>query len=98
MLEQVDPKLVCGVGHLGCLKSELLNKIRAESGDLFTSHTTDSSGWWRGCSVHRNDGKTPSGIEGVGIHETCLADDRVGNISSCRASRAAPSSCTVPRS
>jgi hypothetical protein len=37
MLEQVDPKLVCGVGHLGCLESEHLNKIRAESGDPLAS-------------------------------------------------------------
>jgi hypothetical protein len=37
MLEQVDPKLVCGVGHLGCLESEHLNKIRAESGDPLVS-------------------------------------------------------------
>ena len=82
MLE-VDPKLVCGVGHLGCFKSELLNKIRAESGDLFASHTTDRMG--RGCGMPNSDGRNVSGVEAVTTREIGLVDDHVGNIISCRA-------------
>ena len=84
MLEQVDPKLVCGVGHLGCSKSEFLNKIRAESGDILSSHAMERME--RGCSVHKGDGRNVSGVEAVTTREIGLVDDRVGNISSCRAS------------
>ena len=80
----MGPKLVCGEGHLGCFETELLNKIRAESGDLFASHMADSSEWDTGCSMHEGDGRCVSGVETVITHEVGLVNDNF-NISSCRA-------------